>query len=320
MLFLSRMLQGIFAANLSSAQAIVADVTTKENRSKGMGLIGAAFGLGFIFGPFLGAQLSVIGPKVGALIGLENVGPFGMGFPAFVASLLCLFNFTFTYFKLPETLKEKNRVHVRSKRWEVFSRAMTKPQLNWLIIAFFLSSFAMANMESTLALLTEVRLHYGIRETGQLFAFVGIMMAFTQGYLIRKLMPVMGERKLLVLGPLFQALALVGTGLVFSTGQILVAMFFLALGSGLGNPALMGAISINSGENEQGSMLGLTQSLGSLARIAGPTIGGFAFAQGGPSFPYMIAGATMGLVVVLCLINAKRIPDVGKVGPELGAH
>lgn len=312
-LFFARMLQGTFAANLSASQAYIADITTRENRSKGMGLLGAAFGLGFVLGPAIGAQLSVLGPRVGAALNINGTEALGMGFPALFASLLCLSNFTLAYFLLPESLKKEFRDQAQSQRksrWDFFLNAVKRPELGWLIVLFFISSFAIANMESTLALFSERRLQYGIKQTGELFAFVGLLMAITQGYLIRKILPVLGERKLLVIGPLLSALGLAAIAFVYSTPQMLGAMLLLGVGSGLSNPAIMGGISLVTSESEQGAILGLNHSLGSLARVLGPTCGGLLFLNQGPSAPYFLAGAVMFMAALLALKNNRRLPDV----------
>lgn len=316
-LFLARMLQGIFGANISASQAYVADVTSKENRAKGMGMVGAAFGLGFIFGPAIGAQLSHLGPVVGEWFGLAGQGPFGMGFPAFVASLLCLCNFAFAFFKLPESLKKELRsgVKKRSYGFDNIFKYLKNPEAGWLIAMFFLTSFAMANMESTLALFTEKRMGFGIRQTGNLFAFVGVMIAFTQGYLIRKLLPRFGERSLITRGPFLAALGLGGIALTTSVPSLYFTMIFLAIGSGVSNPAILGGISQVTDANEQGSVFGVTQSLGSLARILGPIGGGLLFSNMGPSAPYYFACAVMVIAMLLALRNVSKLPETRGASP-----
>lgn len=314
MLFVTRILQGLFGANISTAQAYVADISSKENRSKSMGLLGAAFGLGFIFGPAIGAKLSEVGPSVGTFLGLGTEGVFGMGFPGLVSSALCLVNFILALFILPETLTAEARARqknlkVKPSRISSLLKHFTNPSLAWLLIVFFLASFAMTNMESTLALLVENRLGFGVRQTGELFAYIGIVIAFTQGYLIRKLLPRLGEGRLMILGPLLAGISLLATVYIFQFGFLLAAMAVLAIGSGVSNPSLLGSISRAAGEDEQGEVLGVTQSLGSLARILGPISGGFLFSRISPGAPYLLAGGSMLLCSWLCFL--KRPSEMG---------
>jgi MFS transporter, DHA1 family, tetracycline resistance protein len=311
-LFAARIFQGIFGANLSTAQAYIADITTPENRSKGMGLIGAAFGLGFIFGPALGAFFSQMGPSVGTLLGLGTGGAFGIGFPALIASLLCLTNFSLALFNLPESLPPEKRaaIKTRESRWTSFTRMVVRPEAAWLIAVFFISSLAIAMMEATLALFAESRVGYGIRETGTLFAFIGLVMAFTQGYLIRKLLPKWGERKMIVIGPTVTALGLYAIGASVGTIGLGFGCVLLALGSGISNPAIMGGVSLVTDPKEQGAVMGVTQSLASLARIMGPVSGGWLFSYFSPSMPYYAAGIITLIAMIISRMHASKLPEV----------
>ncbi len=313
MLFFTRALQGMFGANISTAQAYVADISTKENRSKAMGMVGAAFGLGFIFGPAIGAKLSEVGPIVGTALGHSPDGIFGMGFPGLVSSALCLLNFILAYFILPESLtpevRARNKSVVKKSRWEGLTTHFRNPSLNWLLLVFFLATFAMTNMESTLALFTEKRLAFKVRQTGELFAYVGIVIAFTQGYLIRKFLPKFGEGKVLVAGSLLGGVGLILTAFAFTQPVLMFTLALLALGSGMSSPAILGSVSLAAGENVQGEVMGVTQSLGSLARIFGPITGGYLFSRISSGAPYWLAGMVMISCGILVLINFKNIPQ-----------
>lgn len=311
MLFVARILQGVFGANISVAQAYMADISSTQDRSKSMGLIGAAFGLGFVFGPVIGAQLSQYGPVVGAALGQHPHGIFGMGFPALVSGFICLLNFTLSIFVLPESLKKENRrkfsENLKESRFVLMKSAL-KSKANWLIMLFFLATFSMANMEATLALLTEDRLGYGIKETGKLFGFIGIVMAITQGMLIKKTLTRFGEKKILIAGPLIAASALLLTAFITTTPQIMVTMALLAIGSGLSNPAILGAISKVTSAKEQGETLGVTHSFSSLARIIGPSCGGYLFSRLNPIAPYITAGVVMFFAAFIAFKNRDQLP------------
>jgi MFS family permease len=347
-LYAARLLQGMFGANISTAQAVVADVTTKENRAKMMGALGAAFGLGFIFGPAIGAKLVQWGPGVGNQLGAmlqicNDVGNgpvctmhpkaflffsaesvkslFGLGFPALFASLLCFSNFTLAYFRLPETLKAENRNTSPRKIWMLpdISRALVNPKTGWLIWMFFISTFGLANMEATLALFTEKRLGYSVHDVGNLFAFTGVMMAFTQGYLLRKFQPKLGERKTLLIGMTLSTIGLGAIALVTATSSLGVVLALMAIGGGFANPTLLAEISVLTDPKEQGSILGVTQGLSSLARVLGPACGGFLFSAAGPGAPYLAGGALMALALCVCVMNrGKLVVTAGKVAAGLG--
>ncbi|MCC6276761.1 MAG: MFS transporter [Oligoflexia bacterium] len=297
-LFASRIFQGIFTANFGVAQACVADLTAEKDRAKGMGIVGAAFGLGFIFGPFFGAQLSILG--------------FGMGFPATMAGLVCLINFVMALFWLPETLKKGEKAEERKEfigRFEALKRVFESPQIAALMLVYFLCTFSLANLESTLALFSERRFSFGVRETGQLFAFVGVIMAITQGYLIRKLIPRIGERMMMVWGPLIAAVGFSAVAWSPTWGTLAAVLVFVAIGTGITNPALLGSISLLSSDNRQGIVLGVTQSVGSLARILGPVSGGFFFKHWGIEAPYLIGGGASLIGFLLVVSIATKIPE-----------
>jgi MFS family permease len=293
-LFGARIFQGLFGANFGVAQACVADLTTEKDRAKGMGMVGAAFGLGFIFGPFIGAQLSHI----------------SLGFPAVVAGSVCFLNFIAAIFRLPETLSPENRKLEAKKtnRFQAFAELAQEPKIAKLIFVFFLCTFALANMESTLALFTERKFQFGVRQTGELFAVVGILMAFTQGYLIRKLIPKIGERKMLLWGPFLAAIGFFGIILMPNYILLGAIMAFVAVGTGITNPPLLGSISLLSSQSKQGTVMGVTQSISSLARVLGPLCGGFVFNTFGSNASFVVAAAVSALGGLMILSMYAQIP------------
>lgn len=279
-LYFSRMLQGTFAANISVAQAYVADVTTKENRSKGMGLVGAGIGMGFVLGPAFGALLMKVGHWIGESTGQSELLVFKLGFPALGAALFSGLNLLFIFFKLPEGTTAEQRAKAlgeKESRFQFFKKVLAKKDLGWLVLSLFLATFALASMESTFALFGQARLGYGIVEVGGMMAFIGVAMAVTQGYLVRKLQPKYKEFKMILWGYMLSAVGFCLVTLSQSTGFLAFAVTVMAVGTGLSNPALFGSISLGTKEEDQGSMMGINQSMGSLARMLGPAAGTFVF-------------------------------------------
>ncbi len=262
MLFIGRIIDGISGGNISTAQAYIADVTTKENRAKGMGLIGAAFGLGFVFGPAIGGILSRWGTNV----------------PFMFAGSLAFANVILLYFTLPETVTRDHpaRVSAASGRgWKQVIEALRQPQLAFVLIIYFLSIVAFSIMTTVFALFMMFRLGYDPWHSGWIFAFVGIVSAGIQGGLIGRLVKRFGEPTLVVVGGLLFTLSLsvspfVGptTGLI----GILAIVALSAIGNALSAPSLTSLGSKSASAAEQGSVLGVMQSVASLARAVGPSI------------------------------------------------
>ncbi len=284
-LFAARIFAGIAGANIPTAQAVMADLTTPENRAKGMGLFGAAFGLGFIFGPAIGGFLSRYGYPV----------------PAFFASGLSLANFTAALFLLPETLKPENRAIERVGRIEAFRDAIARPHLPLLLLIGFLTVGAFSSFESTFALFSEHVHGFTAMTIGYVFALVGVVMVIVQGFLVHKVVKSVGEHHVVP-----ASLALVAVGLLMipaarSVAGMLVANVVMAVGMGFNSPTLMSLISRYSSAEDQGGVMGLTQSLNSLARIAGPVWGGFAFDRLGMGVPYVSAAVVMGIASAISI-------------------
>jgi multidrug resistance protein len=284
-LFAARIFAGIAGANIPTAQAVVADLTTPENRAKGMGMVGAAFGLGFIFGPAIGGFLSRYGYSV----------------PAFFASGLSLVNFIAAWFLLPETLKPEHRAIERVGRLDALRSALARPHLPLLLVIGFLVVAAFSAFESTFALFAERSYGFGASSIGYVFAFVGIVLVIVQGFLVGKVVKRIGEHHIVP-----ASLAIVAIGLLMipatqSVAALLVANGVMAVGMGFNNPSLMSLVSRYSAAEDQGGVMGLTQSLNSLARIVGPLWGGFAFDRLGIGMPYITSAAVMGIAAALSI-------------------
>jgi MFS transporter, DHA1 family, tetracycline resistance protein len=298
-LFLSRILAGIAGANISTAQAYIADSTQPENRAKGMGLIGAAYGLGFTVGPAIGGILS----------------QFGFATPAFFAAALALANFSAAWWLLPESRNpsEQTRRTERGLNWKRLRAGLQHPELGVFLILFFIATFAFANLEATFALMTARKFGFNARENGYLFAYIGVLITLVQGGLTGRLARRFGERRLISVG-LF--CMIFGLGLLpYSLGlkSLLLVLAVLVGGHGSTNPSISSLISQAASSEDQGGMLGVAQSLASLARILGPIWGGFTFDALGFQYPYLTGGLFMAIAFSLSLLALKgkaRVPKL----------
>jgi DHA1 family tetracycline resistance protein-like MFS transporter len=303
MLFVARAFAGFFGANISTAMAYIADITEEKNRSKGMGLIGAAFGLGFITGPALGGILSHYGMILG------SKPPLGMGFSALGASAICFINFLVAIKVLKESLKPGAPIKERESRFLTIKRYIFRPTLGFLISMAFVSTFAFAHMESTLALYVKDLWNWDLIQASFAFAYVGVISIFTQGFLIRKLMPKYGEPKLLFTGLLLATIGLAGIGFSHEIWFLVISVTLMGLGMGLFNPSNLGSISLSANAQEQGAVMGVAQSFSALGRILGPLSGGLVFQHLGIRFPFWIAAVFM-FFGFLCMFRMyKKLPN-----------
>jgi MFS transporter, DHA1 family, tetracycline resistance protein len=299
MLFLARSLAGIAGANIPTAQAFIADTTTAETRARGMGLIGAAFGLGFIFGPAIGGFLS----------------HWGYAAPAWFAAALSLANFVAAVFLLPESRPPHARDTSRPGRIEVIRRAVAQPNLPMVLLVYFLVVAAFASFEATFALYSERRFGFTPATIGYMFAWIGIVLATVQGVLVGRVVKRVGEKRLVPLAIFAIALAL-GFVPVAGTVPLLAAVAgLLAMGMGFNSPSMLSAISQLADARDQGSTLGVSQSLGSLARIIGPLWGGWVFDQFGVQFPFFTSAAVMLLACALSVVAFNRV-ELGPASPR----
>ncbi len=330
-ILLSRILSGICGANITVAQAYIADLSAPEDRSRRMGLIGMAFGLGFICGPAI---------AVAALLWL------GLPGPGWVASGICLGNFVLAWFLLGESRKPGSEAAPRAGgRFQHWGEVLSRPYIGLLAGVYFLSTFAFTCFETTLGLLVARNFHFPAGESTDdeiaiafLYAFCGLIGAFVQGGLIGRLVRRMGEVRLIVLSLVLMGLSLfplpfIGGELAVSLSGVwnnpdvpawrfVQALFFaggpgwllllavlavLSVGSGLTRPPLFGLMSNLTAAGEQGFTLGVAQSMGSLARITGPVFAS-AFYDWHPAVPYAVCGL-MTLGACLWAWAGLRLPD-----------
>lgn len=278
LMVLSRAFAGICGANITVAQAYIADITPPENRSKKMGLIGMAFGLGFIFGPVIGG------------LSWKHLGNSG---PGWVAAILCTANFLLALFILRESRQPTSEQVVPRPRLNQWAHTLGKPRIGLLVGVFFLATFCFSCFESTLPLLVSDNFQLDIQSDEAsastviyLFAYCGIISAFVQGGAIGRLVKKLGEPKLIVLSLVLTAISLGIIPFIKGTTALSWAMLFrpeglpwllmliilavLSVGTALTRPPLFGLLSNLTHENEQGETIGVAQSAGSLARILGP--------------------------------------------------
>lgn len=292
-LFLARIIDGITGGNLSTAQAYIADVTTKEDRSKGMGLIGAAFGLGFIFGPAIGGVLS----------GISLAAPF------YFAAALALCNAVALFFFLPESLSVENRhpKHARAPVFEVFQAAEGR-SLVLVMATYFFTTVAFSLLTATYSLFTNHRFGLDARHNGYLFAGQGLLGALMQGVLLRKLVTVVSDKRVAFFGALLLSLGLFLLPLSRSMIMLFAVTAALGIGHGCVAAPLNGIASKKAHGSTQGRVIGLMQSSASLARIAGPVVGGLLLhydashlAANYGQTPYWAAGILSCVALVLTL-------------------
>lgn len=294
MLFVARGIAGFFGANVSTAMAYVADVTGEADRSKGMGLIGAAFGLGFVLGPAIGGLLALWSPSA----------------PAFGAGIICLSNFVLAIFVLKESLPpEKRNSAPRKNRIASIASKIRRPFLGDLLIISLLVTLALASLEATLFLYVKDVYDWDIGIASFGFAYIGLVMAITQGFFIRKLIPKYGEPRILLSGLCFYILAYIIGGFETSVLILAVAMTSLAIGAGFTSPSLSGSLSLSTSSLEQGEVLGVFHSLSALARIIGPPLGGLIYSWSGPQSPFFFSMGLVFAALLLTLRIYKRIPS-----------
>jgi len=283
---ISRVFGGLMAGNISTAFAYVTDITTPETRAKGMGLLGAAFGLGFVFGPVIGGLLA--GSDV------ENAN---FLLPALVAAALTTVALVGVLFFLPESLSPEIREKIRQQSkvplGQRLSVALSRRTLALLVVIGFTITMAWALLETTLALWANRLLSFGPQDIGLVLTYVGVIGVVVQGGLIGPLTKRFGERALIAAAIIFLAVGYGILGTFVSVVSLYGAMTFLAIGNGLVNPSLSSLVSKEAADTERGTVLGVYQGAGSLARVAGPMYAGFVFEHLGPAVPFMFAVAFM---------------------------
>jgi MFS transporter, DHA1 family, tetracycline resistance protein len=270
-LFASRVIAGMGGANIGTAQAYIADKTTPENRARGMGIIGAAFGMGFILGPPLSGFLSYVGTEHGMA---------GNLLPGVAAGSLSLIALLIALFVLgeskPPDLRPRSGLPPQFDK-HVWHEVATHSLLFAIIATLFITLLAVSGMETSVTLHARDRFHFTQRELSWFFFFMGLIVASIQGGLIGRLAKKFGEKALVAVGAASFTIGLALVPLVWRVPMLYVVAFFIAVGQGLSYPSLTSLVTKASPPNEHGSMLGLASGIGSLARFLGPIWCGFLY-------------------------------------------
>ncbi|HEX3073704.1 MAG TPA: MFS transporter [Ignavibacteriales bacterium] len=295
LLFFSRMLAGLGGSNLGVAQAYIADVTEKHERSKGMGMMGAAFGLGFVLGPLMGGFLSHFGY---AMVGIAS------GCFSFTA-------FFFAMFFLKEPPKGRTKAKLTLSDLKLFdlkfaARTFRNPGLGLMIGLFFITTFSYANINGTLAILGYK--HYGFtdQQNGMLFGVLGIFTILIQGIFIRVMAGKIQERNLIIFGMLSMSVGLSLLPFGWNFASVAGIISILAIGNAVMQPTALSMVSKYASDTEQGAVLGLNQSMSSLGRVLGPLWGGFSYDFLGYQTPFLTGGIVMFCTAIFCIFFFER--------------
>ena len=293
MLFVSRIVAGIAGANISTAQAVIADITGPEGRARGMGVIGAAFGLGFILGPAFGGLL------------YEHFGPGAPGLGAAATSAVAL---VLTWFLLPETLDPNQRDRAAHEPFTIarLGRALTHPCLGLVLAIYFLTTAAFSGFEVTFAQFFSHKYAIGPKEVSYLLVGIGLVGAIVQGGLIGRLAGRFGETRLVAAGLVISGVCLGFVPYMPTLALSGVALGVMAIGVGITNPSLSALASELADPDEVGGILGIYQGLSSLGRIVGPFAGELAYGVG-PPWPLRLASlAFLACAVAALVLLARR--------------
>jgi MFS transporter, DHA1 family, tetracycline resistance protein len=293
LIFAAVLLDGLTGGNLTTANAYIADITAPEERSSGIGLVGAAFGLGIIAGPAIGGLLSA----------------YGLAIPAFSAAGVALANVVFGWFVLPESLPVAQRSsEISWKALNPLTQLSRLPGLGasrLLLAAVFILNLAFVGLQNNFPLFSQSRFGWDGVRNGVFFAFVGICSVFVQGIFYRWVQPRIGERRLSLIGLGLMSAGLASVALARVAWMVYPAIALVALGTGVSIPSLSGIISNQVAQNSQGRLMGGMQVLLSLTAILGPGIAGVMFQQIGDGAPY-VSGAALALAAFVIALAAFR--------------
>ena len=307
----ARLLGGIFGGNISVATAAVADVTSRGERAKAMGLVGAAFGLGLVTGPGIGAitaQYNLLEANPG--LAAWGLHPFSV--PAIIALIMSVINLVWIRARFAETLKDENRSdqteRLRLRHPLRAAREISSPAVRLINFVGFSFALAFCAMEFSLTFLGQDRFGFTARENGIMLAYLGVCSIITQGVIVRRLLKKRSEISVLLSGLIAATIGFILVGIAPNVPTLYVGLGIIALGAGLVNPATSGLISLYAEANEQGKVLGIFRSLGSLARAITPVAAGVMF--------WMMGGQTVFAAAAALSIGswwlAKKLPPAVK--------
>ncbi len=309
LLVLARLFGGAMSGNLSVATAAVADVTTRKDRAKGMGMVGAAFGLGFITGPAIGGAFALINPlETHPALAAYGINPFSVS--ALAAFILAMVNLAWIWRRFSESLPKEKRTetaNLRERNPISLLRVRHDPPVRRTNHVYFLFIFAFAGMEFTLSFLTVDRFGFSTVQITYMMVFIGLILILTQGIIVRRIIPRLGERRVAVTGLLMVSMGFAILALAGTTGVLYLGLTVMAIGAGLTTPSLTSLVSLYTPEDRQGQVLGTFRSLGSLARAVGPIIASFVFWFFGSAWSYGLGAAL--LIPSLILAAALSEPE-----------
>jgi len=299
MLFASRIIDGISGGNISTAQAVIADITGPEDRAKGMGLIGAAFGLGFILGPAIGALLVTVAPWM----------------PGAAAATASMIAFVLVLTKLPETLdlEAKSEARRHPLNLQGLKEAVSHPLVAYCLVMVFFTIFAFANFETTFAQFARLRFSFTTSTIAWLFVYAGVLGAIVQGGFVGGLARRFGETRLIAAGTLLSFLALGVLPYTQNLGPLLASLAVLAVGQGIAHPSLSALTSQLVRADEVGGVMGVYQSMSSLARIVGPFWGEVVYGKLGFAWPFHTGSVFMFMACVVAVTTLLGIRRRGGV-------
>jgi MFS transporter, DHA1 family, tetracycline resistance protein len=304
-MLLARMLDGASGGNILVAQAYVADVTTPENRARGMGLIGMAFGLGFVLGPLIG----------GLLLSLPVPPEWSLRIPFLVAAGFSTVAWVLVMTRLPESLPAQLslRKSARVASWRDIVQTLALPKVGKLILVGFLAVLAFATFEATFALFLSRRLGWTSQSAAFAFAGLGLVTALVQGGLIRRIVPLYGEVRLIRVGVILAASGLLGLCVTYNRLELFASLLLLGLGQGILSPCVSGLLSRSTPESEQGTVLGTLSSLQTVARMISYTCSNLLLGLGWTAAPYAAACGSdaLALVVASTLSAVPRAKTAG---------
>jgi DHA1 family tetracycline resistance protein-like MFS transporter len=297
-LFISRILDGLTGGNISVAQAYITDITDESNRAQGLGLVGAAFGLGFIFGPAIGGALS----------------EFGFAVPAYVAAALAGINIAAVAVFLPESLSiEERRAAAAEERPSFSARALwdalNRPRVGPLFNIRFFYGMAFSTFQTIFPLFAQYQLGLNARSTGFVLTYVGFLAVLVQGFLIGRLTKRYRDRQLILFGSVTLTFTLLAWGFTPNVPFLLVILAPLSLAAAILNVVINTALTKSVYPEEVGGTLGLSTSIESLTRAIAPSIGGALLGQFGAWAPGILSTAFMAWVVVYAWQRLIRNPD-----------
>ena len=296
---LSRLLGGLLAGNLAAAFAYVGDVTTDETRPKAMGLLGAAFGSGFIFGPAIGGFIAGAEPD-----------PYDFLYIGYVSALFTFIAAVLTHLTVPESMSPERRMAAAASRsgsaFQTLSLMKAKPVVFWLCVIMLLAVGSGALMEATFAFLAGDLFAWGPLEVGLSFAMIGTIAAIVQAFAAGPLAARFGEATVMTYSLIVHAGGLIVMGLAQSSMHLIFGLIAMSFGVGAFSPAYQSYTAAQSNDTDRGLVMGLTHSAGALGRVFGPAISGFLYVGISKPAPFLIGGSMLLLTFVVCLFVVRR--------------